>query len=161
MILDALTRVFSGDNGGPETADRLRKEQELLKTYFPSFRIQCPQDPERAGAVGTLTTNAGNEYGLWIPLGDFPNEPPGMFVVSPKDLRKRSGKKLAKIGPSADMHLLGPDEHGHPQICHHNDASWTPNITIFKVVMKGRLWLEAYEMHKATGKNIDRYLAHM
>ena len=143
------------------TAERLRKEEALLKAHFPTFHIQFPDDPERAGAVGTMTTNAGNEYGLWIPLGAFPNEPPEMFVVSPKKLRNRRGKKLAKIGSSADMHMLDPDAHGHPRICHHNDAAWTPNITLFKVAMKGRLWLEAYEMHKATGKDIDHYLPHM
>ena len=145
----------------PQAAERLRKEQRLLQAYFPTFRIQLPDDPARAGAVGTMTTNAGNEYGLWIPLGEFPNEPPEMFVVAPKNLRNRRRRRLAKIGPSAAMHLLGPDAHGHPQICHHNDSSWTPNITLYKVAMKGRLWLEAYEMHKATGKDIDHYLPHM
>ena len=146
----------------PQVVARLQKEQALLKTYFPTFHIQCPDDPGRAGAVGTLTTNAGNEYGLWIPLGTtFPNERPEMFVVSPKGLTNRRGKKLAKIGTDAAMHLLAPNEHGHPQICHHNDASWTPNVTLYKVVMKARLWLEAYEMHKTTGKDIDHYLPHM
>lgn len=158
--IEALARKFIGNNA-PLDAERLRKEQALLRRYFPTFHIQFPQDPARAGVVGTLTTNAGNEYGLWIPLGAFPNEPPRMFVVSPQGLRKRRGRKLAKLGTNSNMHLLQPNEHGHPQICHHNDASWTPNITLFKVVMKGRLWLEAYEMHKTTGKNIDHYLAHM
>ena len=169
--IEALVREVIGDNAAapepkqlqmtPQTAERLHREQALLKTYFPAFRIQFPDDPERVGAIGILTTNAGHEYGLWIPLGAFPNEPPGMFVVSPKNLKNRRGKKLAKVGVNAVMHLLAPDEHGHPQICHHNDASWTPNVTLYKVVMKGRLWLEAYEMHKATGKDIDHYLPHM
>ena len=142
-------------------AERLRKEQALLRTYFPTFHIQFPDDPDRAGAVGTLTTNSGREYGLWIPLGAFPNERPQMFVVKPRNLRTRLGRKLAKIGVNSAMHLLAPNEHGHPQICHHDDASWTPNITLYKVAMKGRLWLEAYEMHKASGKDIDHYLPHM
>ena len=158
-VIDTLKRVVLGTEAA--TAERLRKEEALLKAHFPTFHIQFPNDPERAGAVGAMTTNAGNEYSLWIPLGAFPNEPPQLFIVSPKKLRNRRGKKLAKIGSSADMHMLEPDTHGHPQICHHNDAAWTPNITLFKVAMKGRLWLEAYEMHKATGKDIDHYLPHM
>lgn len=167
----ALLDILAEDGPGaskPEAApvtlpaaERLRKEQALLQTYFPSFRIQFPDDPAKVGAVGALTTNAGNEYALWIPLGAFPNEPPQMFVVQPQNLRNRRGKKLAKVGVNSAMHLLAPNAHGHPQICHHNDASWTPNITLYKVAMKGRLWLEAYEMHKATGKDIDHYLPHM
>ena len=170
-VVEALADEFIGNDAAPapnecrmtpQAMARLQKEQALLKTYFPAFRIQCPDDPERAGAVGTLTTNAGNEYGLWVPLGTtFPNERPEVFVVSPKSLKNRRGKRLAKIGTDAAMHLLAPNEHGHPQICHHNDASWTPNVTLYKVVMKARLWLEAYEMHKATGKDIDHYLPHM
>ena len=37
----------------------------------------------------------------------------------------------------------------------------TVHSLYFKVAMKGRLWLEAYELHKATGKDIDHYLPHM
>ena len=65
------------------------------------------------------------------------------------------------MGNSAEMHLLDPDEHGHPQICHYRDDVWTPNVTLYKVVMKGRFWLEAYEAHMRTGKAIDTYLPHM
>ena len=151
------------------TKERIAVEQQLLSRYFKGFKIQDPGGAEELGVVGKLQTNSGNEYGLWIPLGDseFPNAPPKMYVVEPKDLRKRpkhpwkKGKKLAKLGTSHAMHLLDPDEHGHPQICHYRDDVWSPNVTLYKVVMKGRFWLEAYEFHRRTGKDIDTYLPHM
>ena len=140
---------------------RLAWEGQKLKANFPGFEIQFPDCPERARAIGPLHTNCGNRYVLRIPLGAFPYAPPEMYVVEPKPLRNRRGKKLSQIGSSGEMHLLAADEHGHPQICHYQDSVWTPNVTLYKVVLKGRLWLEAYELHKAKGHPIDRYLPHM
>ncbi len=152
------------------TATRLALEEKLLNRYFQSFRIQAPHDPRRAGVIGHLFTNsrprglmpaARNRYGLWIPLGAFPSKRPDMFIVEPKDLRNAAGRKLCEIGVSGAMHLLEPDDRGNLQICHYNDTHWTPNVTLYKVVMKGRLWLEAYEMHLETGRNIEKFLCHM
>lgn len=163
------TRLWSphtqeGRGGGAMNARkraRLAKEQELLTQHFPGANIQFPEDPARAGVVAPLSTNRKRRYVLWIPLGGFPNERPDMYIVEPSPLRDRRGKKLKKIGVSFSMHLLSPDAHGYPQICHHSDAAWTPNLTLYKVVMKGRIWLEAYEQHLAKGEDIDRYLPHM
>lgn len=140
---------------------RLAMEAQLLAEYFPRFHIQSPGDPVQCGVVGMHRTNTGNEYALWIPLGNFPNEAPRMYVVSPKNLRHRSGQLLSSLGTSSAMHLLGPNEHGHPQICHYNGQYWHPKVTLHKIVMKGRLWLEAYENHLVSGRNIDEYLGHM
>ena len=140
---------------------RLEIESRILKEHFPTFRIRDPDDPDRAGVVGTLQTNSGRNYSLWIPLGRFPNEAPEMFIVRPKRLEDFRGRKLAKVENNAEMHLLSPDDHGHPQICHYNDTHWTPNVTLYKVVFKGRLWLEAYENHLRTGDDIDNWLPHM
>lgn len=139
---------------------RLAIEADILKPYFPDANIQFPDDPARAGVVVPLRASR-NRYVLWIPLGAFPFEPPEMYVVEPKPIRDCRGKKLADLGASWAMHLLAPDAHGHPQICHHNKDGWTPNIALYKVVMKGLIWLAAYELHKAKGKDIDHYLPHM
>ena len=142
------------------TKGRLAAERKLLRR-FPGAVIQFPDDPCRASVLVPLQTTRRNRYVLWIPLGAFPNEPPEMYVVEPAPLRDYQGEKLSNRGSSMEMHLLAPDAYGHPQICHHNDCGWTPNITLYKVVMKGRIWLEAYELHRARGKPIDRYLPHM
>ncbi len=142
-------------------AKRLDIEARLLARYFPAFHIQFPDDPEKAAVVGTTRTNRGNDYALWIPLEDFPDSAPSLFVVWPKRLRDHGRRLLSKRGTSGDMHLLGPDRHGHLQICHCNDSYWTPNETLYKIVMKGRLWLEAYEAHLESGEDIDVYLKHV
>ena len=143
------------------TKARLAKEREILQQRLPAARIQFPDDADRACVLALLSTQRHNRYVLWIPLGAFPNEPPKMYVVEPAPLRDHRGKKLSKLGSSSSMHLLTPDAHGHPQICHYRDDAWTPNVTLFKVVLKGLLWLEAYDLHKAKGKAIDQYLREM
>ena len=143
------------------TKARLAKEREILQQYLPAAKIQFPNDAARACVLAVLNTQRHNRYVLWIPLGAFPNEPPKMYVVEPAPLRDHRGKKLSKLGISSSMHLLTPDAHGHPQICHYRDDAWTPNVTLFKVVLKGLLWLEAYDLHKAKGKAIDQYLPEM
>ena len=146
-----------------ERSQRLDVERKILSAVpWLRFGFQHPADPKRCGVVCELATNSGNSYTLWIRLGEaFPNKPPMMYVVHPKPLLDCRGRKLSSIGASREMHLFVRDKNGHPQICHYNDAYWTPNVTLYKVLQKGRLWLEAYELHKAKGRDIDRYLRHM
>ena len=139
---------------------RLDNETQALHRFFPQFRIQDPHGA-RKGVVGRMKTNSGKEYVIWLALGAFPNEAPSMFVVSPKPLRMKDGRPLSVLGPSAPMHVLRPDEHGHPQICHYNDVFWHPMVSLYKILMKARLWLEAYEQHLRHGEPIDKYLSHM
>ncbi|XP_028405193.1 uncharacterized protein LOC114527685 [Dendronephthya gigantea] len=46
-------------------------------------------------------------------------------------------------------------------ICHSNAPHWTDRDTLYKVVMKGRLWLEAYEAYLETGACLSEYLVEM
>lgn len=142
--------------------ERLDVEKATL-SKMPGIRFQFQSwNDERCGVVCEVRTNAGNCYTLWIRVGRaFPNKPPKMYVLDPKPLRDYRGKELSSIGESGSMHLRQADRHGHPQICHYHDSSWTPNVTLYKVVGKGRLWLEAYDLHRKTGKGIDHYLRHM
>lgn len=134
---------------------RLQLEESLLKKNFgPSWRIQRVP---ALGAVGTLRSNGGTEYGLWLPLDDFPDQVPSAFIVSP-ELRTRSGRKLPEL--DRRMHTLDRNEHGHVQVCHYNRSYWAADVTLYKVVLKLRIWLEAYESHLRTGKAIDSLLGH-
>jgi hypothetical protein len=139
---------------------RLQAETQALRTYFPQFKVQDPDGPQ-AGVIGRMTTNSGSTYVVWLSLGAFPNEAPKMYVVSPKPLLTYDGRELASLGMSGNMHLLQPDDHGHPQICHYNDRFWHPRVSLYKILMKARLWVEAYEQHVRHGRPIDAYLPHM
>ena len=105
--------------------------------------------------VMAARTNSGNVYTLRIELSAFPNNIPKAFVT--KMLYSKNGAALDS--PSAAMHTLD-SEHGWTRICHYGSVAWNPYVSIYKVYVKCRLWLEMYELHLKTGKTIDYYLKH-
>jgi hypothetical protein len=132
-------------------------ERQILSKYFPDFSWINPTDPEKTRVEGDLRTNSKNVYTLrvYVP-SDFPNSRPDLVVTSPYPLKGYAGKSLGET--SASMHTLDPRD-GYVKICHYKD--WIPNLTLYLVVLKGRIWLEAFEAHKRTGKPIDHFLKHM
>ena len=100
-------------------------------------------------------TNRHNIYTLQIDLDEFPFSVPKVFVR--RMLLTRDGKPMN--GASAAMHTL-TSEHGWTRICHYGWDSWNPGVTLYKIYVKCRLWLEAYEGHIATGRPLDHWLNH-
>jgi hypothetical protein len=47
------------------------------------------------------------------------------------------------------------------QICHWRDGRWHSGILLLKVFLKGLLWIEAYEQHLATGRNLSEFVGTM
>ena len=140
---------------------RLQQERQILSKFLKSYDLQWSYttEPGRACIDVQMRTNAGIQYllRLFIPI-DFPNSVPSIYIVNPT-LHDVHGNLLAPKGPDAVMHLLEP-RNGWVQICHYRSTHWTPNVTLYKVFMKARLWLEAFEGHKVTGHNLDYYLPH-
>jgi hypothetical protein len=139
---------------------RLDYEKDALEKYFPTFHFQDPFG-EKSGVIGRMRSNSGQEYVLWLSLKAFPNEAPLMYIIKPDQLRTHDGHLLSELGLDSKMHLREPDAHGHPQICHYNDKYWHPDVSLYKILMKARWWIEAYEQHLRHGKSIDTYLPHM
>lgn len=105
----------------------------------------------RIGAI----TNGGSLYTLHIDLSLFPESIPPVYVT--KMLKTKSGDEMSL--PSSSMHTL-TSEHGWTRICHYGYSEWTPAVSLYKVYIRCRLWLEMYEAHLITGKPIDYYLKH-
>lgn len=143
-----------------QQSSRLRLELDILSRYFPSFSLKDSIIPGRAVIEGTLRSNAGNEYVIRLRVpADLPNSVPIVEIVSPV-LHDRFGHALVDLGTSYPMHLLKP-ESDVVRICHYSASHWSPNITFFKVLLKIRAWIEAYEGHLDSGYAIDHYLPHM
>lgn len=138
------------------TPERYQLEQRVLSRHMPKntyvFKNIGSSSPHLLIAA---RTNRGNVYTLRIDLDIFPNSIPHAFVT--KMLKDKSGSLLDD--PSASMHTLS-SEHGYTRICHYGTNSWTPNVSLFKIYVKCRLWLEMYELHLQTGRPIDYYLNH-
>lgn len=137
-------------------ADRLAAEKAVLAQKLPSnIYVFREMNTSNAHLLVAARTNQGNIYTLKIMLNDFPNSVPKVFVN--KMLCTKDGSPMD--GVSACMHTLG-SENNCTRICHYGHGSWTPMVSLYKVYVKARLWLEMYELHLKTGNDIDYYLNH-
>ena len=146
-----------------EQRQRLYIEHETLQREgFTQFTVYHDKVNDTYYASGYATSNAGYRYGLYltIPSG-FPYKRPFMYVTDPLPLLMRDGSKLASLGVSHYMHTLTPSSNGMVQICHWRDERWHSGILLFKVFLKGLLWIEAYEQHLATGRNLSEFVGTM
>ena len=136
--------------------ERYQAEHTLLTRKLGAniFRFMDMNTPNPYLIVGARTYR-GNVYTLRIELNDFPNCIPPVFVT--KILRDING--MALTGVDGSMHVLGSNGTG-TRICPYGYASWTPKVSLYKVYIKCRLWLEMYELHLTTGNPIDYYLNH-
>jgi len=138
------------------TKERLEMERSVLEHYLPAntfiFRGLNTRKPYLLMAA---RTNRGNVYTIRIDLEYFPNSIPHAFIT--KMLYDKWDCRMDE--PDAEMHTLS-SEHGYTRICHYGTRSWAPNVSLYKVYIKCRLWLEMYELHLQTGEPIDYYLSH-
>ena len=131
---------------------RLAAEKSVLEHYFPG----CVKwiDPTGDTKVEVaLKTNNVNEYTLRVYVENFPNAVPDLVVVS-------SPKPMPDWGYSSVSHTLGTRD-GYLRICHYHDSQWTDRSSLYEVIMKGRVWLEAYEGHIRTGQPMSYFLREM
>lgn len=138
------------------TAERLELEKSVLERKLPNNAYKFMGiGTSNPYLVIAAKTNRGNIYTLRIELNEFPNEIPKAFIN--KMLYTKNGSQMNEC--SAAMHTL-TSENGRTRICHYGYDSWTPNVALYKVYVKCRLWLEMYELHLDNGKPIDYYLNH-
>ena len=137
--------------------ERLIAEEDLLMRKLPLniFKFENKTDPQNMYLRIGAKTNSGNVYTLHMDLSQFPISQPKVFVT--RMLKSKTGEDMCNA--SASMHTL-PSERGWTRICHYGSNAWTPFVSLYKVYIKCRLWLEMYEAHLRTGHNIDYYLNH-
>jgi len=138
------------------TPQRLQFETSILERYFPKkYKFENLYLPNELIDVG-VKTQSGKVYRLNIRLKpDYPNSLPEVYVVFPLPLRKFDGSEID--GASHEMHTLSNDG-DKIQICHFKRENWNPNKSLYLIIMKIKIWFEAYEGHLRTGKPIDDYL---
>ena len=139
------------------TSERYSEELSVLRRKLsPNLFRFLDMGTSTPHLVLAARTNRGNVYTLYVDLRGFPDSsPPKVFVK--QMLQTRSGEDMD--GCSAQMHTLA-SEHGWTRICHYGGESWTPYVSLYKIYIKCRLWLEMYEEHLATGYTIDTFLKH-
>lgn len=137
-------------------SNRKNIEEQIMAYYLPSnmFRFKNIGSPSPY-MEAAVRANDGSTYLLYFDLSHFPASKPKVYVE--KMLQTKSGKPLDS--PSASYHTLS-SWNGWTQLCHYNDSAWTPDVTLWKVYLKCRLWIEMYRAHLRTGKTMDYFLNH-
>lgn len=144
--------------------ERLVLDNQLLKQEgFSQFQIYVGQTPGTYYLWGEHRTNAGNLYQIRGPIpNEYPYSKPPIYVQYPNPLLGFGyGKTINSYGVSHNMHTFSNGPDGEVQICHWNSDRWHSGITLNRVMLKVVLWLEAYEQHLATGKDICDFVRTM
>ena len=146
--------------------ERIDAEKAMLNDYFGrcarpplkwSFIMNAPNG-EFHSLDCSLTSQSGRRYHLHLRLDGFPTQLPKVYVKHPTPLKNYLGIPMREV--SAVMHVLSPDHEGCTQICHYGASQWRKNISLVKVVLRAKVWLDAYECHLRTGRDIDTWLNH-
>ena len=134
---------------------RLLFETAILKRYFADRFLFIIDGRKEVLLVG-VKSQSGKVYQIKIELSEiYPIEMPNAFIVYPKGLTNFKGKRLPAF--CHEMHILENDSKG-VQICHFVPGNWNPNQSLYKVVLKVKIWIESYEGHLKNGKSINDYL---
>jgi hypothetical protein len=110
-----------------------------------------------------LCVLVGNFYtvGVCIPA-DYPASQPELILLSPNPCTLRDGHtKLISKGASHAFHILGAHSSGVPKLCHGKEQMWTQNDTIYKILTKAHLWVNAYDCYLVNGQDPAVYLKAM
>lgn len=134
--------------------DRLVFEEQLLKQNHPNCEFTWGEND----AFVKIWHNVCGAYYLlriYVP-GTYPDQKPKVFVEYPFPLMTYAGmKKISDYAPSHNYHILSSSTKGEVQICHFAEDAWDATKTIHLVVLKAKLWLQAYgEHHLKTGQPI-------
>lgn len=138
---------------------RLGFEKNLLEKYFRN-RVTWIDPTGNTRVEVRVTCTNDKQYTLRVYLpSDYPSSCPEMIVSYPSScLRRRDGSLMS--GMSGADHILGLRD-GCTKICHFDSSLWKDDNTLYQIVMKGLIWLEAYEAHLRTGHSLNRYLQEM
>ena len=132
---------------------RLGVEKSILKKHFSSCVTWI--SPRRNSKIDVFVKcNSGTQHTLrvYIPH-DFPNSCPNVVFKEPES-------RISDFQDQRSSHTYPLRNHeGYLRIRHCDERDWTCENTLYQVLVKGLLWLEAYEGHLRTGNSIDSFLA--
>lgn len=129
---------------------RLELEKQVLARKLPpNMYMFREMGTANAHLLIGARTNSKKVYTLKIMLDDFPHNVPEVYTT--KTLLDRAGNPMQV---SHENHCLGSSDKW-TKLCHYPEDLWTPAVSLYKVFIKCRLWLEFYEAYLRTGRSID------
>jgi hypothetical protein len=131
--------------------NRYQDETRLLRRYAKWARwYNGNQYPLVEGSV---SNKYGDPFVLRIELGaHFPHQEPYLYVMSPRRLPKYGSGYVNDEGCSHAFHTHENGPNGLVSICH--TSGWNPSMTLVSVLFRGIIWINAYGLHRRTGKDL-------
>jgi hypothetical protein len=134
---------------------RIRLEQAIVSHELPQFRLyDLGNDVYFEG--WQATSSKFNRYRLKVvlPLW-YPDDMPCLYISYPQVFYRQGYRgTINSEGTSHAFCTSANGPRGCIQICHSSQSDWDASKTCVGVLMKGILWLEAYETYLSTGRNI-------
>ena len=129
---------------------RINIEDQLIRKYFPGFTLRFTDDI--CCWEGKMQTNSDKTYEIQAEIPkDYPDVRPHIYITCPCPVYDYFGNNLATLGVSHKMHTYSP-KGNWVQLCVYRDEWWSAEYTVYKCLKKARLWIEAFDVHKRTGK---------
>lgn len=143
-----------------EQRKRLELEHAILQSEgLTQFSVYLDRSADTYTASGRTFSNSGRQYQLWISIpSGYPISRPPMYLINPLPVLMADGTRLSSLGLSHNMHTLAPLNNGMIQICHWREDRWHADILLYRVFIKGLIWIEAYEQHLLTGRPIAEFV---
>lgn len=136
---------------------RLAAEKLLLDRYMAQFRFYSPVvntyiEGEQQSSV------LGRKYTLRLQLpAAFPDQKPSLIVQTPERLVTRDPSvTVNSLGGCHRFHTDTNSPEGRIRICH--TMGWDASRTCVQVLLKGIIWIDAYEMYLNTGEPLSTIL---
>lgn len=138
-----------------EKHERLLLEEALVKKCFPGFKMYA-----RRGFyffIGWITSEI-NKYKMRLVLDQMhPYVAPRMFIVSPRILHMYGGQgTINSLGISHAFHTVSDNPGDRVQISY--TGSWDASCTCLMAIIKSIAWINGYEEHVRTGRDIKDVL---
>jgi hypothetical protein len=130
-------------------------EQSIVSHEMPQFRLYDLGDDVYFEGWQATSTRL-NTYLLKLVLPTwYPDDMPSLYVAYPLVLYKHGYHGSINLeGLSHAFHTKANGPGGCTQICHSAQSDWDASKTCVGILMKGILWLEAYEAHLLSGRDI-------
>jgi len=138
---------------------RLEIERQIVKKELPQFRLFTSNGSARFTGR-QKSTDGLSDYELELRISShYPDERPRLFVTYPKYLSKHMYLgTINELGVSHDFHSLTSNPNDCVEICHFNSESWDASKTVVSILVKGIIWISAYQEHFFTGKTIAKII---
>jgi hypothetical protein len=117
---------------GVTEAERMHREQALLKTHFPEFQLVRERSAQNYVAQGVLSTHV-NLYAVRVraPL-NYPYVMPDIIPVAWK--------------------ATGPHTYSSGNLCVMQADQWRNSYSLALLVAKAAIWVNKYELYQETGE---------